>query len=291
MSFDNSSEDWKTGYKDYPNYKLHSSLEKTARGKKYRQGWEEAFRASKRIEALKKQDVAEGQSGVSVKKWAEQVRQEHGADTKFWNDKVHDRVIARKDKEIVGSYDRKANNGTVFSPEQGVAEGLNEFAQGDFNGDNDNNDLQLYLNVAKKLNMKKYKPSTAHDLIAKKMSELVDAVDDEKVDWARHMARKAQGLPSMLDQQGVAEGTDDSTQVLSDIVANEDFDALYDLMSSDTEAGKIVQRMYNDVSGEEGLHPDDDFEKILSIVLDHLTQDYGQQDVAEGVRRQNRKSS
>jgi hypothetical protein len=281
MSFDNSSEDWKTGYKDYPNYKLHSSLEKTARGKKYRQGWEEAFRASKRIEALKKQDMAEGQSGVSVKKWAEQVRQEHGADTKFWNDKVHDRVIARKDKEIVGSYDRKSNNGTVFSPEQGVAEGLNEFAQGDFNGDNDNNDLQLYLNVAKKLNMKKYKPSTAHDLIAKKMSELVDAVDDEKVDWARHMARKAQGLPSVLDQQGVAEGTDDSTQVLSDIVANEDFDALYDLMSSDTEAGKIVQRMYNDVSGEEGLHPDDDFEKILSIVLDHLTQDYGQQGVAE----------
>jgi hypothetical protein len=198
MSFDNSSEDWKIGYKDYPNYKLHSSLEKTARGKKYRQGWEEAFRASKRIESLKKQDMAEGQTGVSVKKWAAQVRQEHGADTKFSNDKVHDRVIARKDKEIIGSYDRKANNGTVFSPDS------------------------------------------------------------------------------------IKEGTDDSTQVLSDIVANEDFDALYDLMSSDTEAGKIVQRMYNDVSGEEGLHPDDDFEKILSIVLDHLTQDYGQQGVAEG---------
>jgi len=87
----------------------------------------------------------------------------------------------------------------------GVAEGLNEFAQGDFNGGDDGNDLQLYLNVAKKLNMKKYKPSTAHNLIAKKMAELVDAVDDEKVDWARHMARKAQGLPSMLDEQGVAE--------------------------------------------------------------------------------------
>ena len=150
-----------------------------------------------------KEDMAEGQTGVSVKKWAAQVRQEHGADTKFWNDKVHDRVIARKDKEIIGSYDRKANNGTVFSP-----------------------------------------------------------------------------------KQGVAEGTDDSTQVLSDIVANEDFDALYNLMSSDTEAGKIVQRMYNDVSGEEGLHPDDDFEKILSIVLDHLTQDYSQQDVAEGLLAQ-----
>jgi len=88
-----------------------------------------------------------------------------------------------------------------------VAEGfLNEFAPDGFNGGDDSNDLELYLNVAKKLNMKKYKPSTAHALIAKKMAELVDTVDDEKVDWARHMARKAQGLPSMLDQQGVAEG-------------------------------------------------------------------------------------
>jgi len=85
-------------------------------------------------------------------------------------------------------------------------ENLNEFARGDFNGGDDSNDLQLYLNVAKKLNMKKYKPSTAHNLIAKKMAELVDVVDDDKVDYARHMARKAQGLPSMLDQQGVAEG-------------------------------------------------------------------------------------
>jgi len=87
---------------------------------------------------------------------------------------------------------------------------------------------------------------------------------------------------------GVSEVTEDSTQVLSDIVANDDFDALYDLMSSDTEAGKIVQRMYNDVSGEEGLHPDDDFEEILSIVLDRLTQDYGQQGVAESEKTMSR---
>jgi hypothetical protein len=70
--------------------------------------------------------MTEGQPIVSVKKWAEQVRQEHGVDTKFWNDKVHNRIIARKDKEIVGSYDRKANNGTVFSPEQDIAEGSDD---------------------------------------------------------------------------------------------------------------------------------------------------------------------
>jgi hypothetical protein len=76
---------------------------------------------------LSKKGVTEGSTGVSVKKWAAQVRQEHGADTKFTNDKVHNRIIARKDKEIVGSYDRKANNGTVFSPEQDA----------EFNGDLD----------------------------------------------------------------------------------------------------------------------------------------------------------
>jgi len=86
-----------------------------------------------------------------------------------------------------------------------------------------------------------------------------------------------------LDEQDMVKGTEDSTQVLSDIVANDDFDALYDLMSSNTEAGKIVQRMYNDVAGEEGLHPDDDFEQILNRVFDHLSQDYGQQGMEEGL--------
>ncbi len=73
------------------------------------------------------QGMDEGKLLISVKKWAAQVRQDHGNDTKFWNDKTHNRIIARKDNEIVGSYDRKANNGTVFSPEQDA----------EFNGDLD----------------------------------------------------------------------------------------------------------------------------------------------------------
>ena len=124
--------------------------------------------------------------------------------------KLYDRLVQRYAKAW-GYKAFRADNGHAVIYElskmkQGVAEGsLNEFAQGDFNGSDDSDDLQLYLNVAKKLNMKKYKPSTAHNLIAKKMAELVDVVDDDKVDYARHMARKAQGLPNMLEQ-GVAEG-------------------------------------------------------------------------------------
>jgi hypothetical protein len=36
--------------------------------------------------------------------------------------------------------------------------------------------------------------------------------------------------------------------------------------------------MYNDVSIDNGLHPDDDFEKILDIVADQLAADYGDSD-------------
>jgi hypothetical protein len=155
-----------------------------------------------------KQGVAEGSGG----NWYIRINGKILNDTKFKpeifssEDEARSHAMKLADKKRIPLSQIKLTKSWMDAPEQGVAEGLNEFAQGDFNGGDDSNDLQLYLNVAKKLNMKKYKPSTAHNLIAKKMAELVDAVDDEKVDWARHMARKAQGLPSMLDQQGVAEG-------------------------------------------------------------------------------------
>lgn len=61
-----------------------------------------------------------------------------------------------------------------------------------------------------------------------------------------------------------------------------DSDALYELMSSSSPAGRIVQDMYNNIAGETGLHPDDDFEKILDIVADQLEENFANQGVAEG---------
>jgi hypothetical protein len=86
---------------------------------------------------------------------------------------------------------------------------LDEFAPpGSYDGDD--SDIQLYIDVAKKVNMKKYEAGNAHDLIAKKMAGLVDVVEDEKVDYARHVARKAQGMPNMLETQ-----SDEQDQQLS----------------------------------------------------------------------------
>ena len=57
----------------------------------------------------------------------------------------------------------------------------------------------------------------------------------------------------------------------------------YDVMSNpqgpaQAEAAEIIQSMYNDVAIDNGLHPDDDFEKILDIVADQLAADYGDSD-------------
>jgi hypothetical protein len=93
--------------------------------------------------------------------------------------------------------------------------------------------------------MKKYKPSTAHNLIAKKMAELVDVVDDDKVDYARHMARKAQGLPNMLEQ-GVAEGLLDPskrTQLIRFLAKKMDWEVNYLELATDHELIKWYKKV------------------------------------------------
>lgn len=75
----------------------------------------------------KKQGVAEGSSGVSVRHWANKVRKDHGSDVKFRNRQegggAVDSVIAKNSQgETVGVYNRKTRFPTVYAPKQGVAE-------------------------------------------------------------------------------------------------------------------------------------------------------------------------
>jgi hypothetical protein len=164
--------------------------------------------------------MTEGQPIVSVKKWAEQVRQEHGVDTKFWNDKVHNRIIARKDKEIVGSYDRKANNGTVFSPEKGVAEGST--ARGGFGGSAG----QAYHEIE----WLKNKIETLKPLLAKKPSVARQIKDLERQIRERELAIAYQ-------KEGVAEGSEEKCphcggELVSEELMNEKQDACYHKVKS-----------------------------------------------------------
>lgn len=38
--------------------------------------------------------------------------------------------------------------------------------------------------------------------------------------------------------------------------------------------GETISDMYNDVVIDSGLHPDDDFESIIDIMVDHLIKDF-----------------
>ncbi len=73
----------------------------------------------------------------------------------------------------------------------------------------------------------------------------------------------------------VSEEGDDADAELRRIVSAGDFDGLYDLMSSNSPAGAIVQDMYGDISIDHRLHPDDNFEEILELVMDRLEDKYG----------------
>jgi hypothetical protein len=85
------------------------------------------------------------------------------------------------------------------------------------------------------------------------------------------------GGQEALNPVGIPEGAmDEGHAELQDIVDNEDYDALYDLFTANTPAGKFVQDLYNDVVIDTGLHPDDDFESIQEIVFDRLVDEFGQ---------------
>jgi hypothetical protein len=77
--------------------------------------------------AIGTESVAEASGGVSLRKWAAQVRKDHGADVKFRNRQegggAVDSVIAKNSNgETVGVYNRKTGYPTVYEPKQAVAE-------------------------------------------------------------------------------------------------------------------------------------------------------------------------
>ena len=114
--------------------------------------------------------------------------------------------------------------------------------------------------------------------------EAKDEEDEDDDDW----------IPSVDDfEQEIAHGyrgrgalkvegfSSDSDLVLAKAGSGE-LD-IYDVMTNpngpaEVTAAKIIQQMYDDVAIDHGLHPDDDFEKILDIVADQLAADYGDSD-------------
>lgn len=108
-------------------------------------------------------------------------------------------------------------------------------------------------------------------VIATGPSAALQAAADAGVDFTPNDQLTSEGVMSAIHME------------LSDIVAREDFDALYDLFSANTPTGRYVQDMADDVMVDHRLHPDDDFEKIEEIVFDRLADEFGGEEVDEEI--------
>jgi hypothetical protein len=83
--------------------------------------------------------------------------------------------------------------------------------------------------------------------------------------------------------EGVAEGAmSEIAAELGQIADEEDYDKLYDLLSDGGPVGKYLQGQIEDITGETGLHPKDDFERIEQILMDRIQQEFGGQNDDEG---------
>jgi hypothetical protein len=83
--------------------------------------------------------------------------------------------------------------------------------------------------------------------------------------------------------EDVKEGSmDELAAELGQIADDEDYDKLYDLLSDPGPVGKYLQDQIEDITGETGLHPKDDFEQIEPMLMDRIQQEFGGQNDDEG---------
>ena len=69
---------------------------------------------------------------------------------------------------------------------------------------------------------------------------------------------------------------------LAQIADDEDYDKLYDLLSDPGPVGQYLQDQMDDIRGETGYHPKDDFEKIEAILMGRIQDEFGGQSEDEG---------
>ena len=95
---------------------------------------------------------------------------------------------------------------------------------------------------------------------------MLDAIVSEIAQRETIVDRTTEGFSSDLDME------------LHQLAQDGDFDKIYDALNRNDEVGKHLQSMYDEISYENRLHPDDDVEKIIEIIADELMAKYGDVD-------------
>lgn len=80
-----------------------------------------------------------------------------------------------------------------------------------------------------------------------------------------------------MTEEPAKEGMSDVDSELAQLIKSDDpFNSIYDALRRDDAIGQQLQDMYNDIAINNRLHPDDDFESIIEIMIDHLENDYSE---------------
>jgi hypothetical protein len=69
---------------------------------------------------------------------------------------------------------------------------------------------------------------------------------------------------------------------LAQVADEEDYDKLYDLLSDPGPVGRYLQDKIEEITGDTGLHPKDDFERIEEILMGIIQDEFGGQNDDEG---------
>jgi len=116
---------------------------------------------------------------------------------------------------------------------------------------------------------------------ARQESGFNETIENETLTQAQFMHDAI--VAELMDRQehivdtSVQEGNDEVASVLGRIADEEDFDQLYDLFGDRGPVGEYLQDQIADITGETGLHPKDDFERIEGMIMDRIQQEFGGQ--------------
>ena len=116
---------------------------------------------------------------------------------------------------------------------------------------------------------------------ARQESGFNETIENETLSKAQFMHDAI--VAELMDRQehivdtSVQEGNDEVASVLGRIADEEDFEKLYDLFGDRGPVGEYLQDQIADITGETGLHPKDDFERIEGMIMDRIQQEFGGQ--------------